>query len=150
MSLSLLSLSRGRSDRKRAVVDVVVDVVDILRKEDGCCCIQALEEARQLPRKTAATNAHVLLVIAGEVLIIMLLFIVIVKILFFVVVVSGSRCCDRILEAEFDNQQDVVLETSRDPDCRYDTDETQFGKHNILLMSESSYGKKYSSNSSSL
>jgi hypothetical protein len=80
MSLSLLSsLSRGRSDRKRAVVDVVVLHVDILRKEDGCCCIQALEEARQLIRKTPATNAHVLLVLAGEVLIIVLLFIIVCR-----------------------------------------------------------------------
>ncbi len=69
------------------VLAVVVDVVDVdvvlcvwiaavLRKEEGCGCIQAWEETRQLPRKTAETNAHVRLV-----LIMLLFIIVIVKIL---------------------------------------------------------------------
>jgi hypothetical protein len=78
--LVLSSLSRGRSDRKRVVdVDVDVDVVlclwivAIWRKEDSCGCIQAWEEARQLPRKIKVTNAHI------EVLFMLLLFIIIVK-----------------------------------------------------------------------
>jgi hypothetical protein len=86
MILSLLSLSRGRSDRNRRVVfDVDVDllcawIVDALLKEGGC--IQACEETRQLPRKIKATIALVLLLVlvlaVGVVLIMLMLMLMLI------------------------------------------------------------------------
>jgi hypothetical protein len=85
----LLSFSRERAARSCVDVDDVdvilcvwIFVDDILRKEDGC--IHALEETRQLPRKTAVTNVYVLLVLAAaavEVFIMLMLIDVVVNIL---------------------------------------------------------------------